>query len=86
MAFNIGDLVNTTRLEDHGGKWEVLDKRGTGSGSELHLKNTVTAERRWLYEAHCWADVRMKCDNSKRRRTAIEQRANKILSKPIRKR
>lgn len=82
--FRVGDMVKTDRLAPKEG-WEVVAADGHGSSRTLKLKNRTTKEIASLYEAHCFASLELKMENFRNRRLRIEERANKILSKPLRK-
>jgi uncharacterized protein (DUF427 family) len=83
--FRIGDMVETTRLTPANG-WEVIDAKGHNSHRELQLKNQATKEVAWLYEAHCFASVKLKLENARNQQRKAKERADHILSKPKRRR
>ena len=80
--FNEGEFVKTTRLSPKDTIWEVIQTQG----NQVQLRNCVTKEITWLYDAHCYVDVALKRRNLSLKLSKKKTEVDKLLATPRRKR
>lgn len=80
MKFHVGDLV---QVVGYGCGYYSITKVNKENGNVLVDFGRNDVE--WVHETHCFVDVKTRIQNAKQRVAAKKAIADKILSKPRRK-